>query len=62
MEARKVALVTAAGAGILLSSALAFGVKYVAALFLSTYTAGYRFASAGIPLMAATRIIKRKMR
>ena len=52
MEARKVALVTAAGAGILLSSALAFGVKYVAALFLSTDTAGYRIASAGIPLMA----------
>ena len=52
-EARKVALLTAAGAGILLSSALAFGVKYVAALFLSTDTAGYRIASAGIPLMAA---------
>lgn len=53
VEARKVALLTAAVAGILLSSALAFGVKYVAALFLSTDTAGYRFASAGIPLMAA---------
>ena len=53
VEARKVALLTAAGAGILLSSALAFGVKYVAALFLSTDTAGYRIASAGIPLMSA---------
>ena len=52
-EARKVALLTAAGAGILLSSALASGVKYVAALFLGTDTAGYLIASAGIPLMAA---------
>lgn len=53
VEARKVALLTATGAGILLSSALAFGVKYVAALFLSTDTAGYRIASAGIPVMSA---------
>ena len=52
VEARKVALITAICAGILLSSALAFGVKYVAALFLSTDANGYCIASAGMPLMA----------
>lgn len=77
MEARKVALITAAGAGILLSSALAFVVKYVAALFLSTDTAGYRIASAGTPgiwlalpvsealtfiLIAVSYFLSRKMR
>ena len=53
VEACKVALLTAIGAGILLSTALALGVKFVAALFLSTGTNGYRIASAGMPLMAS---------
>ena len=52
VEARKVALATASGAGVLLSLALAFGVKYVAALFLDSDAGAYRIASAGIPLMA----------
>ena len=52
VEARKVALATATGAGVLLSLALAFGVKYVAALFLDSDAGAYRIASAGIPLMA----------
>ena len=52
VEARKVALATATGAGVLLSLALAFGVKYVAALFLYSDAGAYRIASAGIPLMA----------
>lgn len=52
VEARKVALATAIGAGVLLSLALAFGVKYVAALFLDSDAGAYRIASAGIPLMA----------
>lgn len=52
VEARKVALATATGAGVLLSLALAFGVKYVAALFLDSDACAYRIASAGIPLMA----------
>ena len=52
VEARKVALATATGAGVLLSLALAFGVKYVAALFLDSDAGTYRIASAGIPLMA----------
>lgn len=53
VEARKVALVTAALLGAVLSLALAFGVKYVAALFLATDTQGYVIASEGIPFMAA---------
>ena len=52
VEARKAALATASGAGVLLSLALAFGVKYVAALFLDSDAGAYRIASAGIPLMA----------
>lgn len=52
VEARNVALATASGAGVLLSLALAFGVKYVAALFLDSDAGAYRIASAGIPLMA----------
>ena len=52
VEARKVALLTALGAGIALSMAFALGVKYVAALFLSPETEGYAIASSGIPLMA----------
>ena len=52
VEARKVALATATGSGVLLSLALAFGVKYVAALFLDSDAGAYRIASAGIPLMA----------
>lgn len=52
VEARKVALATATGAGVLLSLALAFGVKYVASLFLDSDAGAYRIASAGIPLMA----------
>lgn len=52
VEARKVALVTAALLGAVLSLALAFGVKYVAALFLATDTQGYVIASKGIPFMA----------
>lgn len=42
VEARKVALATASGAGVLLSLALAFGVKYVAALFLDSDAGAYR--------------------
>lgn len=52
-EARKVALAAAIGAGIILSMALAFGSKYVTALFLSADAQAYRIASAGIPLMAS---------
>ena len=52
-EAGKISIITAAVSGILLSAALAAGIKYVAALFLSTDTEAWRLASAGIPLMAA---------
>ena len=52
VEARKVALMTAAGTGLLLSLALSFGAKYVAALFLETGANAYQIASEGMPLMA----------
>ena len=52
MEARKVALLTALCAGIILSVLLASGVRFVASLFLSTDTNAYEIAAAGIPLMA----------
>lgn len=52
-EARRVALLVAIGMGIVLSLGLAFGIKYVAALFLETTANAYSLAAQGIPLMAA---------
>ena len=52
-EARRVALMVAIGMGIVLSLAMAFGIKYVAALFLEKTTRAYSLAAEGIPLMAA---------
>lgn len=52
-QAGKISLVAAVAAGAVLSAVLALGIRYVAAMFLSPDTAGYRLASAGIPLMAS---------
>ena len=52
LEARKVAMLTAVVLGVLVSFVLAGGIKYVAALFLSTDTNAYHIASEGIPFMA----------
>lgn len=52
MEAGKISVLTAVVAGLLLSAALAAGIKYVAAMFLSTDTEAWRLAASGIPLMA----------
>ncbi len=51
-EARKVSLLTASGLGIVVSLALAFGIHYVAALFLSKDVPAYSIAAHGVPLMA----------
>ena len=55
-EARRVALMVAVGMGIIISLAIAFGIKYVAALFLEKTTQAYALATDGIPLMAAAFI------
>lgn len=52
LEARKVSMLTAVVLGIVVSFILAGGIKYVAALFLSTETAAYHIAADGIPFMA----------
>ena len=52
-EARRVALMVAIGMGIVISLAMVFGIKYVAALFLERTTPTYSLAADGIPLMAA---------
>lgn len=52
-EARRVALIVAVGMGIVISLAMVFGIKYVAALFLEKTTPAYSLAAEGIPLMAA---------
>ncbi len=52
LEARKVAMLTAVVLGVLVSFLLAGGIKYVAALFLSTDTNAYHIAAEGIPFMA----------
>ncbi len=52
LEARKVSMLTAVVLGIVVSFILAGGIKYVAALFLSTDTAAYHIAADGIPFMA----------
>ncbi len=51
-QARRVSLLTALGLGIMISLALAFGIKYVAALFLSKDVPAYSIAAGGVPLMA----------
>lgn len=51
-QARRVSLLTALGLGIIISLALAFGIKYVAALFLSKDVPAYSIAAGGVPLMA----------
>ncbi len=52
LEARKVSMLTAAVLGIVVSFIIAGGIKYVAALFLSTDTVAYHIAADGIPFMA----------
>lgn len=52
LEARKVSLLTAFALGIVVSLALAFGISYVAALFLSKDAPAYSIAAHGVPLMA----------
>lgn len=52
LEARKVALLTAFVLGIVVSLALAFGISYAAALFLSKDAPAYSIAAHGVPLMA----------
>ena len=53
-EARKVSLRTALGLGIVVSLALALapGIRYVAAMFLSKDVPAYSIAAHGVPLMA----------
>lgn len=52
LEARKFSLLTAFALGIVVSLALAFGISYVAALFLSKDAPAYSIAAHGVPLMA----------
>lgn len=52
LEARKFSLLTAFTLGIVVSLALAFGISYVAALFLSKDAPAYSIAAHGVPLMA----------
>lgn len=52
LEARKVSLLTAFALGIVVSLALAFGISYVAALFLSKDAPAFSIAAHGVPLMA----------
>ncbi len=52
LEARKLAMLTAAVMGVVMSFLLAGGIKYVAALFLSTDTNAYHIAAEGIPFMS----------
>ncbi len=51
-EARKVSLLTALGLGIVISLSIAFGISYVASLFLSKDVPAYSIAAHGVPLMA----------
>ena len=51
-EARNVSLRTALGLGIVVSLAIALGISYVAALFLSKEAPAYSIAAHGVPLMA----------
>lgn len=51
-DARRISIVTALFLGLLLSLAMFFGAKYVAALFLDTSANAYRLAADGIPLMS----------
>lgn len=51
-EARKFSLLTAFALGIVVSLALASGISYVAALFLSKDAPAYSIAAHGVPLMA----------
>lgn len=55
-EARRVALLVAIGMGTIISLAMAFGIKYIAAMFLETTTPAYSIAAQGIPLMSAAFI------
>lgn len=52
LEARKFSLLTAFALGIVVSLALAFGISYVAALFLSKDAPAYSIAAHGVPMMA----------
>ncbi len=52
LEARRISIATACFMGLLLSLAMFFGAKYVAALFLDTSEHAYRLAVDGIPLMS----------
>ena len=51
-EARKVSLLTALELGIVISLSIAFGISYVASLFLSKDVPAYSIAAHGVPLMA----------
>ncbi len=52
LQARRLAMTTAVVMGVVMSLLLAFGIKYVAALFLSTDTNAYHIAAEGVPYMA----------
>lgn len=52
-EARRLALLSAIGMGAVLSLAMVFGIRFIAALFLDTSTNAYSLAAKGIPLMSA---------
>lgn len=52
LEACKFSLLTAFALGIVVSLALAFGISYVAVLFLSKDAPAYSIAAHGVPLMA----------
>ncbi len=57
LQARRLAMTTAVVMGVVMSLLLAFGIKYVAALFLSTDTNAYHIAAEGVPYMATGFLI-----